>query len=166
MKFLLVTLTSLFASCGVGDLVKDEKSESSESSGPVSFVSGTYSLKSGGLAFTCTNGNKGELDPAAFNNRVVFTDPNVIEITDLDESDGVTVSGFSGLTETDGSFMARQSGDAFDSDAGNLDVTYIMTGKFTNEETWSGTYQMTIYFNDLETSCDYKANFSGSRVSD
>jgi hypothetical protein len=75
----------------------------------------------------------------------------------------MTLSGYSGLIEKDGTFSAKQTGRGTHVTYGDVGLTYNIKGRITTAGSWSGDYEYKIAFEDLYETCTYTSKFSGTK---
>ena len=140
-----------------------------------SISQGIFTFKTSKVQFSCTDTSTGVSDPILMNLRIKV-DGNKITIEsalDGTATDGVTktapgvsnleISGYVGLIEKDGSFVAQQQARIDMLDFGPARINYTISGQISpNNTEWSGDYKYSVYFVNYYETCNYVATFNGT----
>lgn len=134
-------------------------------------VAGVYSLNTGKIQASCSDGTTAEFQGFSFNVQVV-QDDNEVELVNLDKSGDKESGGFKFKTESEskgtvqknGKFIVRKTGLAelvdFNVDAR---VNYAIAGTF-DADGWYGDYEYTMIVAEMAFNCDYKTTFFGDFI--
>lgn len=177
-KILLSCILLLQISCGSSQDSNSSKEESSEpfpafaSSADGGSTTKTFSFKTSEIEFSCTDGGLGAIPKIALILSITVVQ-NTITILSKDESGTVKaeasgvqiekISGFSGVIENDGSFIASQTATGKHETYGTLSMSYHLEGVLSRSE-WHGNYEFTLLFDEYYLSCTYTSTFSGVQM--
>ncbi len=166
MKLLvLVSVILNLNGCGANE------SASSVKDAPAAATSGTYSFLTSIMAMECSDGSQGSIDPISHNLSVQITG-NEIKFNGTSSNDSqakataagmaITVSGYTGLVQSSGSFNANQSGSATHVDYGRMILSYNLNGTI-DSKSWNGNYKYSLTAVEDSLLCEYVGTFSGSK---